>query len=164
MKVSGTDWTRETAWFVLVTGWWWVVKWKTVGQIGQEKLYDLYWWLNCGRCELKESGTDGTRETAWFVLVTEWWWVVNWKTLGQMGQEKLNDLYWSLNYGGWWAKTQWGRWDRRNALEKLKIHTKLQLETQKGRGILGHLGLDEMMKTKWRTGHKRLQFQLPSAQ
>jgi hypothetical protein len=26
MKVSGTDWTRETAWFVLVTGWWWVVK------------------------------------------------------------------------------------------------------------------------------------------
>jgi hypothetical protein len=26
---------------------------------------------------LKRSGTDGTRETAWFVLVSEWWWVVD---------------------------------------------------------------------------------------
>ena len=25
---------------------------------------------------------------AWFVMVIEWWWVVNWKTVGQMGQEK----------------------------------------------------------------------------
>jgi hypothetical protein len=26
--------------------------------------------------QLKESGTDGTREIAWFLLVTEWWLVV----------------------------------------------------------------------------------------
>jgi hypothetical protein len=26
--------------------------------------------------ELKEIGTDWTRENAWFVLVSEWWWVV----------------------------------------------------------------------------------------
>jgi hypothetical protein len=26
---------------------------------------------------LIESGTDGTRETAWFVMVSEWWWVVD---------------------------------------------------------------------------------------
>jgi hypothetical protein len=26
--------------------------------------------------ELKDRGTDGTRETAWFVLVREWWRVV----------------------------------------------------------------------------------------
>jgi hypothetical protein len=79
-----------------------------------QKLHDLYWWLdgggwwterqwdrrdrrNCMICtgdwivvggELKDSGTDGTRETAWFVLVTGWWWVVNWKTVRQMGQKK----------------------------------------------------------------------------
>jgi hypothetical protein len=27
--------------------------------------------------DLKESRTDGTRESVWFVLVSEWWWVVN---------------------------------------------------------------------------------------
>jgi hypothetical protein len=27
--------------------------------------------------ELKDIGTDGTRETVWFVLVSEWWWVMN---------------------------------------------------------------------------------------
>jgi hypothetical protein len=27
--------------------------------------------------ELKDIGTNGTRETAWFLLVTEGWWVVN---------------------------------------------------------------------------------------
>jgi hypothetical protein len=27
--------------------------------------------------EMKDSETVGTRETAWFVLVREWWWVVD---------------------------------------------------------------------------------------
>jgi hypothetical protein len=27
--------------------------------------------------ELKEIGIDATRETVWFVLVSEWSWVVN---------------------------------------------------------------------------------------
>jgi hypothetical protein len=43
--------------------------------MGQEELYGVYWLVNGG--ELKESGTDGTRETVWFVLVSEWWWLVN---------------------------------------------------------------------------------------
>jgi hypothetical protein len=42
--------------------------------MGQEKLHGLYWLLSGG---LKDSWTDGTRETAWFVLVSEWWWVVD---------------------------------------------------------------------------------------
>jgi hypothetical protein len=50
-------------------------------------------WMVVGG-ELKDSGTDGTRETAWFVLVTEWWWVMNRKTVGRIGQEKLHGLYW----------------------------------------------------------------------
>ena len=74
----------------------------------------------------------------WFVLVTEWWWVVNWK--------------------------QWESWDKRNALEKLEIHKKFQFETLRGRRILGDVGLDQMLQTVWWTGHKGLQLQLPSAQ
>jgi hypothetical protein len=27
--------------------------------------------------ELKDGGIDGTTETAWFIVVTESWWVVN---------------------------------------------------------------------------------------
>jgi hypothetical protein len=44
--------------------------------MGQEILFGLYWivMVVCG--ELKESGTDGTRGTVWFVLVSEWWLVV----------------------------------------------------------------------------------------
>jgi hypothetical protein len=52
LKVSGTDGTRETAWFVLVSVWWLVVDRKRVGLMGQEKLH----------C---------------FILITEWWWVVD---------------------------------------------------------------------------------------
>ena len=37
--------------------------------------------------------------------------------------------------------------DKRNAPEKLKIHTKFQFETLKGRGTLGDVNLDEMLKT-----------------
>jgi hypothetical protein len=65
----------------------------------QEKLHGLYWLVNGGG--LKDIGTDGKRETAWFVLVSEWWWVVDCKTVGQMGQEKLHGLYWLVNGGGW---------------------------------------------------------------
>jgi hypothetical protein len=38
-------------------------------------VYTGYWMVAGG--ELKDSGTDGTRETAWFVLGTGWWLVVN---------------------------------------------------------------------------------------
>ena len=38
-------------------------------------------------------------------------------------------------------------WDRRNGLEKLKIHTKFHLENLRGRGTSGDLVLDEMLKT-----------------
>jgi hypothetical protein len=27
--------------------------------------------------ELKDNGTDGTSETAWFVVDSDWWWVVD---------------------------------------------------------------------------------------
>jgi hypothetical protein len=45
----------------------------------------------------EDSGTDGTRESAWFVLVSEWMWVVDRKIMGQMGQEKLHVWSWLLN-------------------------------------------------------------------
>jgi hypothetical protein len=52
---------------------------------------------------LKDNATDGTSETAWFVLVSEWWWVVGRKIMGQMGQDILHALYWLVNGGGWWT-------------------------------------------------------------
>jgi len=132
LKGSGTDGTREIEW-------WWVVNWKGVGQMGQEKLSGRGWWTErewdrwdkrnwvVVGGELKGSGTDGTREI-------EWWWVVKWKGVGQMGQEKLSG-------GGWWNEREWDRLDKRNAPEKLKIHTKSQFETVKGRGTLGDVDL-----------------------
>jgi len=42
---------------------------------------------------------------------------------------------------------QWDRWDKRKELEKLKIHTQMQLETLSGEFILGDLELDEMLNT-----------------
>jgi hypothetical protein len=47
----------------------------TSGRMGQEKPHGLYCLVNGGGP--KKSGTDGTRETAWFVLVSEWWWMVD---------------------------------------------------------------------------------------
>jgi hypothetical protein len=52
-----------------------------------------------------------------------------WTTLQS---EKLHDLYWSLSAGGWWTERQWDRWDKRNALGKLKIHIKFLFESVKG--------------------------------
>jgi hypothetical protein len=37
----------------------------------------------------------------------------------------------------WWTERQWDRWDKRNALEKLKIHIKFQFEAVKGISNLG---------------------------
>jgi hypothetical protein len=56
-------------------------------------------------------------------------------------------LYWSLSTGGWGTERQWDRWDKKNALEKLKIHKKFQFEAVKGRGNLGVQGLHETLKT-----------------
>jgi hypothetical protein len=117
-----------------------VVNWQTVGQMGQEKLYGLYWLLISGglwierhwerwekrKCmvcteywlvvggELRDRRTEGTRETLWFVLITDLWWVVNWKIVGQTRKEKLYGLYKLLISGGWWTERQWDRWDKRN--------------------------------------------------
>jgi hypothetical protein len=33
--------------------------------------------------ERKDSRTDVTRETVWFLLVSEWWWVVKGKIVGE---------------------------------------------------------------------------------
>jgi len=54
-----------------------------------------------------------------------------------MGQEKWTG-------GRRWTEREWDRWDKRNALGKLKMNTKFQLETLKVTGILGDLSLDEM--------------------
>jgi hypothetical protein len=35
----------------------------------------------------------GEKGTVWFVLITDYWWVVNCKTLGQIGQEELYGFY-----------------------------------------------------------------------
>ena len=115
LKESGTDGKRE-----VVSELWWVVNWKRVGQMGEEKC-----WVNCDGCwterewdrwekrngewmvdcgELKESERNETRE-----MVSEWWWVVSWRTAGQMWHEK-----WWVNGGGWWAERDWGLWDNRN--------------------------------------------------
>jgi hypothetical protein len=40
--------------------------------MGQGKQLGLYWLVNGGGGGMKDSGTDGARETAWFVLVSEW--------------------------------------------------------------------------------------------
>jgi hypothetical protein len=36
--------------------------------------------------------------------------------------------------------------EKKNTLEKLKIHTSFQLQTLRGRGILGDLDLEEMLR------------------
>ena len=42
-------------------------------------------------------------------MVSEWWWVVSWKRVGQMGQGK-----WWVNGGGWWAGRQRDKCERGN--------------------------------------------------
>jgi len=101
----GTDRTREIEFC-------WVVNWKGEGQLGLEKLRVGVWWTErewdrwdkrswmlLGG-ELKEIWTVGTREIGC-------WWVVNWKGVEQMGQEKLN-------FAGWWTEREWDKWDKRN--------------------------------------------------
>jgi hypothetical protein len=74
-----------------------MVNWETVGQMRQDKLYGVYGLLIRGGCwtewlldrwdkrnfmictdkwlvvngELRDSGTDETRETVWFVRITD---------------------------------------------------------------------------------------------
>jgi hypothetical protein len=45
--------------------------------------------------------------------------------------EELHDLYWSLNVGGRGTGKQWKRWEKINALEKLKIHKIFSLKPRK---------------------------------
>jgi hypothetical protein len=56
-------------------------------------------------------------------------------------------LYWSLSAVGWRTETQWNRLDKRNALEKLKIHTNYLFEAVKVKGNLGVQGRDKILKT-----------------
>jgi len=72
---------------------------------------------------------------AWFVLVSEWWWVGNWKTTGQ--EKRTGEIKNT-------QKSLVGNSDRKRTLRDL--------------------GLDKMIKSMWWTGHKELQCQLPSAQ
>ena len=92
--VNVGGWWTERQWdrLVLVSECWWVVNWKTEGQIGtgewmlvggelKDSGTDWYWWVNVG-------GWWPERQWDRLVLVSECWWVVNWKTVGQMGREK----------------------------------------------------------------------------
>jgi hypothetical protein len=47
---------------------------------------------------MKDSGTDGTRETTWYVLFSERWWVVEGKTVGQMGRRKNIEIKKDTNF------------------------------------------------------------------
>ena len=100
--------------------------------------------------ELRKILTDGNRE-----LVSECLYLVSWKRVGQLGQEK-----WWLNFDGWWAEREWDKWDKRYDLENLKIPTQFQMEKLTVIGTLVDLGLDEILKTMWWSGHEGLQFHL----
>jgi hypothetical protein len=82
----------------------------------------------------------------------------------ELYSEELHDLYWALNCAGLWTEREWDRQGKRNSLEKLKINTKFLFEKSKGKGNLGDLGLDEMLKALIWTAHKELLIQFPSAQ
>jgi hypothetical protein len=84
--VSGGEWRTEREWdrwdkrnsmdlYWLLNGGLWLTE-REWDRWDKRNCMDLYWLLN-GGLWLTESGTDGTRETAWFVLVTEWWFVVD---------------------------------------------------------------------------------------
>jgi len=77
----------------------------------------------------------------------------------KLHSEELHVLYCWVNVGGRWTERQWDRWDKRNGLEKLKVHTTFHFENLRGRGTMENLGQDEKLKTMWWTGHKRFQFQ-----
>jgi len=49
----------------------------------------------------------------------------------KLRSDKVHDLYWWENAGGWWTERQW---DRRKALEILKMPTEFQFEAVKWKG------------------------------
>jgi hypothetical protein len=59
---------------------------------------------------------------------------------------ELHDFYLCVNVGVERTEKLWDRWGKRNKLEKLKIHTKFQLESLRGRDTLGDLGLYYMLQ------------------
>jgi hypothetical protein len=56
--------------------------------------------------EIKDTGRKATIKTTWFTLVTEWWWLVKLKILGEKRQSMLHGLYGLLNGGGWCTEIQ----------------------------------------------------------
>jgi len=116
-----------------------------VRQMGQEKWwvsFDGWWaereWDKRNGEWMVVGGELKDSATVWTrEMVSEFWWVVTWK--------------------------REGTWGRRYELEKLKMHTQFQMEKHSVLGTLVDLGLDEILKTMWWTGHEGLQFQLPSA-
>ena len=64
--------------------------------------------------------------------------------MNKIAQREADDTYWSVNAVGRLTERQWDSWDKRNELEKLKLHTTFQFETLKGRSTLGDLRLYEM--------------------
>ena len=61
--------------------------------------------------------------------------------------EALHDLYWPLSAGGRGTERQWDRWNKSNALQKLKINIHFQFQAVKGKGKLEVQGIEEMLKT-----------------
>ena len=51
-------------------------------------------------------------------------------------------MYWAVNGDGWCTETEWNIHEKRNSLEKLKIHTHFQLENLNERGTLCVVGLE----------------------
>jgi hypothetical protein len=68
----GQDNLQGLYWLVS-SGRWWT---KTVGQMGQEKLHGLYWLVSVGGWWNERQWDRWEKKTAWFVLVSEWWGLV----------------------------------------------------------------------------------------
>jgi hypothetical protein len=51
--------------------------------------------------EIKYTGRKETIKVAWFVLVTDWWWVVKLNILEEKRQSKPHGLHGLLIGGGW---------------------------------------------------------------
>jgi hypothetical protein len=82
------------------------------------------------------------RQRKLFGLKTEG--IAGGKTKSHSGE--LQVLYWWVNVGGEWTERQWDRWDKRSELEKLKKHSKFQLETLIGKGTWRDLVPNEVLE------------------
>jgi len=63
----------------------------TIKQINVALEHGLRRFIEWREREREEQGDENTaqRGAVWFVLCSEWWWVVNWKGVGELGKEKF---------------------------------------------------------------------------